>query len=91
MEYVIYILYSKSRNRSYTGYTSNLIERFNSHNVLGDGSTRHYRPWIVIHVEFFETKYEALKKEKYYKSGRGVYIKKDIINHYLTRWAHTLS
>ncbi|MGL2988410.1 GIY-YIG nuclease family protein [Flavobacterium sp. RSSA_27] len=34
-EFVVYILYSKKFNKNYIGFTSNLIERFKSHNVLG--------------------------------------------------------
>jgi putative endonuclease len=48
-----------------------------SHNQYGKkGYTTKFRPWIVIHVEFFETKTEALKREKWFKSGVGrTYIK----------------
>ena len=90
MEYVVYILYSHQSKRNYTGFTSHLVERFHSHNVYGKDSTRMYRPWIVVHVEFFVTKEEALKREKYYKSGRGSEKKNQIINAYVARWAHTL-
>ncbi len=56
---------------------SNLIERFKSHNILSSkGFSVKYRPWIVIHVEFFKTKSEAMKREKYFKFGVGrEYIK----------------
>ncbi|GIQ57707.1 hypothetical protein Flavo103_08430 [Flavobacterium collinsii] len=33
-EFVVYILYSEKFNKTYTGFTSNLIERFKSHNLL---------------------------------------------------------
>ncbi|MFQ6600658.1 GIY-YIG nuclease family protein [Flavobacterium sp. C3NV] len=53
-EFVVYILYSEKFNKNYTGYTSNLIERFKSHNILEtQGYTLKFRPWKVIHVEFF--------------------------------------
>jgi putative endonuclease len=90
MEYVVYILYSNKSNRNYTGFTSDLIARFKSHNELGKDSTRLYRPWIVIHVEFYENKEEAMKREKYYKSGRGSIKKQELVKEYLVRWAHTL-
>ncbi|MBL7917609.1 MAG: GIY-YIG nuclease family protein [Bacteroidia bacterium] len=90
MEFVVYILYSIKSKRNYTGYTTHLINRFYSHNIFGKDNTRLYRPWIVIHVEFFESKEEAAKREKYYKSGRGSVKKNEIINNYLARWAHTL-
>ena len=85
MEHVVYILYSYRSNRNYTGCTSNLIQRFHSHNIFGKDSTKLYRPWIVVHVEFYLTKEEALKREKYYKSGRGSIIKNQIINGFLIR------
>jgi putative endonuclease len=90
MEYVVYILYSKKSNRNYTGCTSNLIQRFYSHNIFGKDSTRLYRPWIVTHVEFFNNKEEAIQREKHYKSGRGSLEKNEIIRAYVDRWAHTL-
>ncbi len=72
MDYVVYILYSEKFNKTYVGVTSNLIARFRSHNLLGTkGWTIRYRPWKVIYIEFFETKAQALKKEKELKTGKG--------------------
>ena len=90
MEFVVYILFSKKCNRNYAGSSSHLIQRFYSHNIFGKDSTRLYRPWHIIHVEFFDTKEAALKREKYFKSGRGSELKNKIIKDYLARWAHTL-
>jgi putative endonuclease len=71
-EYVVYVLKSLSSNRHYVGYTSNLISRFKSHNFLGKkGYTTRYRPWFVVHVEFFSIKKEAMLREKFLKSGKG--------------------
>ena len=33
--FVVYVLYSQKFDKTYTGQTSNLIERFKSHNFLG--------------------------------------------------------
>ena len=90
MEFVVYILYSEKSNRNYTGYTTHLIERFRSHNIYGKDNTKLYRPWIVVHVEFYETKEQTMKREKYFKSGRGSLLKNQIINEFVSRWAHTL-
>ncbi|MWB95188.1 GIY-YIG nuclease family protein [Flavobacterium sp. GA093] len=81
-EFIVYILFSEKFNKNYTGYTSNLIERFKSHNSLETkGYTLKYRPWKVIHVEFFNSKSEAIKREKYLKTGIGrEFIKKIIDN-----------
>jgi len=71
-EFVVYILYSERFKKKYTGFTSSLIERFKSHNQLATkGYTLKFRPWVVIHVEFFCSKSEAMKREKYLKTGIG--------------------
>jgi putative endonuclease len=71
-EFVVYILFSKKHQKKYIGVTSNLIERFKSHNQLGrKGYTVNFRPWTVIHVEFFNDKKAAYAREKYLKTGAG--------------------
>ena len=80
-DFVVYILYSERFNKNYTGFTSNLIERFKSHNLLGTkGYTLRFRPWKVIHVEFFNSKSEAMKREKYLKTGIGREFIQNLIN-----------
>ncbi|MCL9807939.1 GIY-YIG nuclease family protein [Flavobacterium luminosum] len=80
-QFVVYILFSEVHSKTYVGFTSNLIERFASHNALGKkGYTIKYRPWKVIHVDFFSEKSEALKREKYLKSGKGREFIKEIIS-----------
>jgi putative endonuclease len=77
---VDYIHYSEKFNKNYTGYTSKLIERFKSHNILEiKGYTLKFRPWKVIHVEFFNSKSEAMKREKYLKTGIGREFIKNLI------------
>jgi len=41
-------------------------------------------------VEFYDTKENALRKEKYYKAGSGSRKKNEIIEDFLARWDHTL-
>ena len=85
--FVIYILYSQTHKKDYVGYSSDLIDRFHSHNFLANkGYTLKYRPWIVVHVEFFDSKIEAIKREKYYKSGRGLYKKKELIENFKKKY-----
>ena len=62
--------------------TSNLIQRFISHNYLGKkGYTKKYRPWNVLHVEFFKTKSEAQNRELFLKSGHGrAWVKNKILS-----------
>lgn len=73
-------MYSKAYNKTYVGFTSNLLQRFKSHNSIGKkGWTIKYRPWVVIYTEFYDDKISAMKKEKFLKSGIGRKWLKDSI------------
>ena len=82
--FVTYVLFSTKHDTIYIGYTLDLISRFHSHNQLATkGHTIRYRPWIVVHVEFFESKTDALIREKQLKSSRGRnFIRTQILAHY---------
>jgi putative endonuclease len=70
--YTVYVLYSESSGKHYTGYTSDFVKRFQSHNELGiKGWTKNHRPWRVILLEEYATKSKALSREKWLKSGVG--------------------
>jgi len=72
MEHKVYVLYSKTHDRLYIGYTSHLYNRLMHHNQKGvKGWTIKYRPWVLIHLELFYTKSEALSRERSLKSGKG--------------------
>ncbi|AGA79650.1 MULTISPECIES: GIY-YIG nuclease family protein [Echinicola] len=77
----VYVLFSPSYGKTYTGMTSDLINRFHSHNSFAKkGFTVKYRPWIMIHVEYFHHKSNALRREKELKSGKGrEWIKQHIL------------
>jgi putative endonuclease len=82
--FTVYVLYSPTFGKTYTGFTSSLSQRLESHNSLATkGYTLKYRPWILLFSEEFETKTEALKREKELKSGKGRdFIKSLIQNKY---------
>ncbi len=70
--YTVYVLYSDRYQKIYVGYTSNLVERFKSHNLLATkGWTIKFRPWQIIYTEEFVDKSAALKCEQELKSSRG--------------------
>lgn len=70
--YYVYVLYSEKYNKIYIGYTSNLEGRIKSHNKLGKkGWTIKYRPWVCVYTEGFESKEEAMKRERWLKTGAG--------------------
>ena len=80
--FTVYVLYSEKYNKIYIGYTSNLEQRFLSHNELSKtGYTVKYRPWKIIYTEKFENKKEAIQREKQLKSSRGRnFIRKEILS-----------
>jgi len=77
----VYILYSKKLKKTYIGETKSIIDRFKSHNQLATkGWTLRGRPWVVIHVEFYDNRSLALKREKQLKGGQGrQWIKNEIL------------
>ena len=70
--YTVYVLYSEKYDKHYTGYSSDFSQRILSHNVLGKkGWSIRFRPWKVILQEEYETKKEAMEREKWLKTGAG--------------------
>jgi len=68
--YTVYVLYSPKYEKIYIGYTANLEQRMLSHNELGTkGWTIKYRPWVIVFTEEFETKPEAIAREKKLKNA----------------------
>ena len=83
-EFVTYVLYSEKFDRIYIGFTSSLIQRFYSHNLYSKkGHTTKFRPWIVVLVEYHESKKEAIMRERSLKSGQGrTYIRNKVLSFY---------
>ena len=66
-----YILLSQKDGRFYTGSTGNLRERIKEHNNGEVSSTKYRRPLRLICYEACLNKYDALRREKYLKTGMG--------------------
>ena len=89
--FTVYILYSFVHKKTYTGYTSNLLHRFYSHNIYSNTDwTRSYRPWVLVYCEVYETKKEAANREKELKSGKGRDWIKENINSWIAAFDHGL-
>ena len=70
--YTVYVLCSPSFNQIYIGFTSDLPNRFLSHNELATkGHTIKFRPWVIAYTEEHQTKSEAMKRETQLKSANG--------------------
>jgi putative endonuclease len=63
MNYYVYILYSQSTDKYYTGYSHNPQERVLEHNAGATPSTRNGKPWILVYTEEFDDKTAAIKRE----------------------------
>lgn len=67
MEYFVYIIYSSSRDKYYTGYSSDPKGRLQEHNLGATISTRTGRPWTLVYEEKFDDKSAAIKRENQIK------------------------
>ncbi|WP_091499065.1 GIY-YIG nuclease family protein [Flavobacterium phragmitis] len=70
MKFVVYILFSESKNRYYIGFTSNLEERLIRHNQKSKGFTGNVNDWKVVYTENYEIKETAHKRELQIKSWK---------------------
>jgi len=71
MKFTVYILFSDKHSKHYTGYTTDLDNRLKSHNEFGNDWTSKYRPWRLIFSRDFTEKAQAMKFEKWLKTGVG--------------------
>ncbi|MBI5216378.1 MAG: GIY-YIG nuclease family protein [Ignavibacteriae bacterium] len=71
MKYAVYILRSIKTGKYYIGQTQNLEDRLARHNSGHSFSTRHGKPWEIIHIEKYDTRSDAVKRERYLKSPAG--------------------
>ena len=71
MFYYTYVLESLKDKSLYIGYTSNLKNRFKSHNSGQNKATKPHLPYKLIHFEGFTNRIDAKKREVYLKSGWG--------------------
>jgi putative endonuclease len=69
--YYVYVLISIKDNKRYFGFTENIERRLFEHNAGLVKSTKNRRPLRIIHVEEFESKADALKREKELKKKKG--------------------
>ena len=58
-------------NKLYTGYTSNLEQRYNQHQSGSAESTKNFRPVKLIHYETYILDEDARRREKYLKTSDG--------------------
>jgi putative endonuclease len=81
MSFFVYVLISESTGETYTGQTGDLERRFSEHNDPNYYGTLHTKrrkgPWKLLHCEEFDTRAEAIRRERWFKTGSAYrFIKK---------------
>jgi len=75
LSFWVYIIKSETTNKIYIGHTSDLERRLREHNNRKVGKRRYTRkqqgPWHLIHFEEMESRSDAMRREKFLKSGKG--------------------
>ncbi len=73
--FTVYVLRCETTGQRYTGQTDNLDARLAEHNGHSHNprkhTSRHPGPWCLIHREEFATRSEAMRRERWLKSGAG--------------------
>jgi len=68
--YIVYILYSSSIDKYYVGYTNDIERRLSEHNRKKGKYTDGGIPWRLVHQEGYNSKGEAMHREKTIKSKK---------------------
>ena len=71
LPYCVYILFSEKDSFLYTGFSSNLEKRLQTHNAGGCISTSTRRPLKLIFCEYYLFEADARKREQYFKTTMG--------------------
>ena len=66
-----YVLYSLKDSKLYKGTCADIGNRFLTHVMGGTISTKHRRPLVLIYVQKFDSKEEALAFERFAKTLEG--------------------
>lgn len=69
LQHCVYVLLSQKDQKFYSGYTSNLKQRLTAHFNGESPSTAPRKPFNLIFCEYFLSKTDALRREKYLKTS----------------------
>lgn len=69
--YYTYVLQSQKDGRFYTGFSEDLRQRIEAHTSGKVSATKHRLPVRLIFYEAYLNKYDALRREQYFKTSKG--------------------
>jgi putative endonuclease len=78
--FFVYVLKSDADGKHYVGATQDLERRIALHNAGLYRYTKAHLPWRLVYSESCATRSEAMKRERYYKTGRGREDLKNLIS-----------
>ena len=79
LPYCVYVLQSEKDLLLYHGFTTDLEKRIEDHNAGRTISTSKRRPLNLVYCEFFISKKDAMRREKYFKTTAGKMMLKLIV------------
>jgi len=66
--------------------SANPANRFIAHNhPENKGYTRQFQPWVLVHLEKFDSKLQAMEREKQLKSHQGRDFIRELINNHFNQ------
>ena len=73
--FFVYVIVSETTGKHYTGQTNDLDLRLSEHNFPEHNTQKHTSrnrgPWKLVYHEEYATQAEAMRREKWLKSGVG--------------------
>ena len=80
-QHYTYVIYAPKHDKIYIGYSSHPANRLIAHNhPQNKGSTKKFQPWVLVHLEKFDSQQQAMEREKQLKSHRGRDFIRELIN-----------
>lgn len=77
--FYVYILKSLKNGRFYTGSTNDIERRLHEHNIGQTKYTSKIWPFELVYKEVYNTKLEAIRRERFLKTGKGRELLKHIM------------
>ena len=71
LKHCVYVLLSEKDDKLYIGSSSNLKQRLTNYFHGNSKSTKGRRPFKLIFCEYFLSKKDSLRREKYFKTTAG--------------------
>ncbi|KKU44899.1 MAG: Excinuclease ABC C subunit domain protein [Microgenomates group bacterium GW2011_GWA2_46_7] len=79
MNYYLYILHERQKDKYYIGQTQNLVDRLKRHQCQRSKYTK-TGSWSLVYKELYNSRSEAFKRELYLKSLKSKLKIRELIN-----------